>query len=340
MSLLASDKSLSDSTSKCVVSLDAASSLESLPWGTPVSLDAYGDALKKKGIRTLSGKCGTMWTRYESAALVRVPAFDTEPVSQQEARQLLWQSRAAVMNFPLEPDEMRPANAWLYICRDHSYAVDKLASEVRRHVRRAQGSLRIEPLEKEVLLKHGFQAYRDTRTRLGLSDGSFGHFLKRFEVYSSNPGHYAVGAWKGDKLAAFVSLIVVDKWVVIEGSFSATPELALRPNNGLAHYVLDHFLVKRDFQTVSFGTSSIQESSQESGLHDYKVRIGFEAKPIHRAFELHPLLRPFANSVTHWSLKAALRLKPGDRKLLKAIGVFKCLLSAKRTARAAANTVE
>jgi hypothetical protein len=269
--------------------------------------------------------------RYETAALVRVPSFDTAPVSQQDARQLLWKSRTGVMNFLLEPDERHPANAWHYVCQDRTYALDKLVGEVRRHVRRAQGSLRIEPLEWEVLLKHGFRAYSDTRERLGLSDGSFAQFRQRFNSFSSYPGHYTVGAWSGETLAAFVTLIVVDDWVVMEGSFSATAELAQRPNNGLAHYVLDHFLVKRNFRTVSFGTSSIQESSQESGLHSYKIRIGFEAKPIHRAFVLHPLLRPLANPVTLWTMKAALRLNPGNRQLLKAIGAISYLLSAKRT---------
>lgn len=312
---------------------------DALPWGTPVPVQEYGDALKEKGNTTLVNEDGTMWTQYETAALVRVPTFDAAPVSQQEARRLLWKSRAGVLNFTLEPDERHPANAWHYVCRDGAYTLDNLAAEVRRHVRRAQGSLRIEPLEWEVLLKHGFRAYSDTRVRLGLSDGSLAMFRQRFSEFSFYPGHYTVGAWRGDTLAAFVTLIVVDDWVVMEGSFSATAELAQRPNNGLAHYVLEHFLVKRNFRTVSFGTSSIQESSRESGLHDYKVRIGFEAKPIHRAFVLHPLLRPLANPVTLWTMKAALRLNPGNRRLLKAIGAVNCLLAARATNDVPVNTV-
>lgn len=303
-----------------------------LPWGTPLLITDYGAALKKGGTGVLRGTPGTIWARYETAAMVRVPIFHTAPVSQLDARQVLRQGRAGVISFLLEPDEHHPPNAWLYVCRDRSYALDKLASEVRRHVRRAQGSLRIEPIDWTTLLANGLLAYSDTRARVGLSDGSITHFRQRFEAFSSFPGHYVVGAWKGETLAAFVTLIVIDDWVVIEGSFSASAELDQRPNNGLAHYVLDHFLVKQGFETVSFGTNSIQESSQKSGLHSYKIRIGFEAKPVHRALIIHPTLRPLVNRITLWSMKTALRLKPGDRRLLKAIGVINYLLSEQRTA--------
>lgn len=302
-----------------------------MPWGTPVSLDDYGIALRKGGTAVLPGAPGTIWTRYETAAMVRVPTFHKEPVSQQDARQLLRKGRAGLMSFILEPDENHPPNAWLYVCRDRSYTLDNLPNEVRRHVRRAQGSLRIEPLEWEILLKYGFGAYSDTRARLGLSDGSFAHFRQRFDAFSSLPGHYTVGAWKGETLAAFVTLVVVDDWVVMEGSFSTTADLAQRPNNGLAHYVLDHFLVKQGVETVCFGTSSIQESSQKSGLHDYKLRIGFEAKPVHRAFIVQPALRPLANRITLWAMKTALRLKPGDRRISKAVGILSYMLSQKET---------
>jgi hypothetical protein len=293
-----------------------------LRWGTPTSITAYEAGLKKSGVVTFPGVPGTVWARYESVAMVRVPAFHTAPISGQDAGQVLRSGRAAVISFLLEPDEKHPANAWHYVCRDRSYALEKLSKEGRRDARRAQRSLRIEPLDWASLLAHGFVAYNDTRTRLGLSDGSIANFRKRFETFSSCPGHYAVGAWKGETLAAFMTLIVIDNWVTMEGVFSASAERDQCPNNGLAHYVLDHFLVKEGVEIVSYGTSSIQETSQKSGLHAYKTRVGFKAEAVHRAFVLHPLLKPLMNRGTLWSLKAALRFMPGDRRLLKIIGAL------------------
>ncbi len=183
------------------------------------------------------------------------------------------------------------------------------------------------------LLDEGFAAYRDTRSRVGLSDGTHKEFWSRFQRFSVNPAHHVVGAWKDDVLLAFMTLIVVDDWVAIEGSFSTSLNRDLRPNNGLAHYVLDYFLVQRGFRTVSYGISSIQEDSETDGLHIYKTKIGFEAQPVHRVFILHPFLRPLANRITLRAMNTALRFRPADRRLLKAIGVLSYLLSQKRAAR-------
>lgn len=303
-----------------------------LPWGTPLLITDYGAALKKSGIAVLPGVPGTIWTQYETAAMVRLPDFHTAPVSRHDARQVLRRSHTAVISFIVEPDAEHRPNAWLYLCRDQSYALNKLANEVKRHVRRAQGALRIGPIDWKTLLENGLMAYSDTRARVGLSDGSITNFRQRFEAFSSVPGHYVAGAWKGESLVAFMTLMVIDDWVAIEGSFSVSAELDQRPNNGLAHYVLDNFLVKQGFKTVCYGSSSIQESSQKSGLHAYKTRIGFEAKPVHRAFIVHPILRPLVNKITLWSLRTALRFNPADRRLLKAIGVVNYILSSHRIA--------
>jgi hypothetical protein len=269
-----------------------------------------------------------MWARYESVAMVRLPTFEMRPVPADQARAVLREGPAAVLSFLMEPDEAHPPNGWLYLCRDRAYSLETLKKEARRDARRALRSLRIEPMDWKALLAHGHGAYGDTRTRVGLSDGTAAHFARRFEPYASIPGHYAVGAWKGATLVAFLTLIVVDDWVVIEGCFSRNEDRDLCPNNGLAHVVLEHFLANAGCATVCYGASSIQDTVMK-GYHFYKTRIGFDAVPVHRAFVLHPWLRPFANPATLWSLKAALRWKPSDRHLLKAIGVVtQCLESA------------
>lgn len=297
-------------------------------WGVPLPLDKYRMALNEQGVTAIPTEGGAIWTRFESAALVRWPIFRTASVSRDEARQVLRQGRAGLASFLLEPDgDEHQANACVYMCRHRSYSVEDLPSEVRRHVRRAHRSLRIGPVDWKTLLDKGLRAYCDTRTRVGLSDGTTAGFRRRFETYSSFPGHYAVGAWRDETLVAYMTLIVIDDWVAIEGSFSITDELDHRPNNGLAHYVLDHFLNKEGMKVVCYGTSSIQEDAHKSGLHAYKTRIGFKAEPVHRAFILHPFLEPLANRIVLWSMKTALRFRPGDRRLLKAIGALNYALT-------------
>ncbi len=72
------------------------------------------------------------------------------------------------------------------------------------------------------------------------------------------------------------------------------------------------------------GLSTLTDSN--AGLHIFKKKVGYEARPVYRAFALHPLLRPLANRFTLWSLNTALRLKPEDRHLKKAGNALACML--------------
>lgn len=293
---------------------------------TSCTLDGYASALVRSGRRLLSGSSGTFWIRYESYAMMRVPTFALTPPSRDELHRVLRDSQSAVASYLLEPDESHPANAWLYVCHDRSYRLENLGVPGRRDARRAARSLRIEFVDWPTVMAHGFTAFSETRTRVGLSDGTVEQFQKRFHQFSLNPFHCAVGAWQDDSLVAFMTLVVVDDWVEIEGSFSADGSRTLCPNDGLAHFVLSHFLTKRHFNTVSYGLSSIQDAHQAEGLHNYKKKVGFDAQPVHRAFVLHPLLRPFANPLMLRGARMVAKVLPQNRLLKKASGMLVTLL--------------
>lgn len=289
------------------------------------TVEAYASALARNGSRILTGLSGTFWVRYESYALMRIPTFVLTPPSPEELQRVLRDGRTAVATYLVAPDQFHPANAWLYVCRNKSYSLENLGVAARRDARRAGRGLRIEFLDWTSVMAHGFTAFSETRTRVGLSDGTVAQFQNRFQRFSRNPFHCAVGAWKGDFLVAFMSLVIVDDWVEVEGSFSADGSRALCPNDGLMHFVLNHFLVKRQFNTVSYGLSSIQDAHQAEGLHTYKKKVGFEPQPVHRAFVLHPFLRPFANPLTLRGAYAVSRVLPQNRLMKKASGVLEAL---------------
>src|SRR5207248_93458 len=242
-----------------------------------------------------------------------------------ELREVLWRGRAAVASYLVEPDEDHPANAWLYLCTDHDYALEKLRREVRKNVRRGLRELRITRLTPEQVLAHGAQAFCDTRRRNGLSDGTPEEFYRLFSDEAKLPEIVYFGAWKDNQLAAFMSNIEVDDWANI-GSYSMDALLRYKPNDTLMYIALTHYLMERKCRLVSSGLSSIQVESNAAGLHRFKMQVGFEARPVHRAFVAHPLLRPFVNLVTLWGVNSALRLRPTDRRLKKAGGVLACML--------------
>jgi hypothetical protein len=292
-----------------------------------ISVAEYISALNKTGTRTIPGSERTFWISYERGAMVRMPTFSLDSPAPGEVKQVLWNGRVAVASYVLKPDRDHPPNAWLYTSGDSDYCVEKLSKPAQRCVRRALRSLQIAELELPTLLKHGFLAYQDTCTRIGLASDSLEQFQKGIAVFFQNPAHRVIGAWQGNTLVAFMMLVVVDDWLEIPASFSSVGHLDSRPNDGLVNFVLQHFLVERGYAVVSYGLSSIEEGADLAGLHAFKTKVGFEARPVHRVFVIHPLLRPFANRLALWGTRAALRMYPEGRLLRKARGVLANLLS-------------
>jgi hypothetical protein len=288
----------------------------------PKSITEYAADLASSGVRILPGAAGTYWATYEAYAMLRLPTFHLTPPTAQEIQQILWRGRAATATYLLEPDERHPANAWLYLCTDQTYSLEKLPAAKRRNVRRGLKELTIAPLTLEELRVHGVRAFCDTRRRVGLSDGTPEEFQHYLTTHASLPELVFLGAWRENQLAAYLSIIEVDDWVEIEGTFSMDGLRQYKPNDTLVYSALSHYLTERRCRLVCNGLSSLEAENNAAGLHVFKTNTGFEARPVHRAFVPHPFLRPFVNPLTLWSVDTMLRFRPGDRRLRKVGGAL------------------
>lgn len=295
-----------------------------------VSLGQYAAELARHGIPVLPGTGKTLWVRHDAGAMMRVPRFHLGPLASVEALEVPWRGRVAAASYLVPTDNLHPANSYVYVCTDRDYALDKLPVAMRRNVRRGLKELRVAPLTPNELLTSGAQAFFDTRCRVGLSDGTAEEFNRRFSWRSRCPGHTFLGAWRGDQLAAFLSMIEVDDWMEIESCYSMNALLSFRPNDTLMYSALFHYLHERQCSVVCYGLSSIQAENNAAGLYAFKMKVGFEAQPVHRVFALHPLLRPFANRLTLRGMNTALRFWPRGRVLKKAEGMLAYVLGETR----------
>jgi hypothetical protein len=295
----------------------------------PVKLVEYQQGMASTGLKTYLGSDGDVWLTHEMGTMIRFPTFKLHPPTADEFNILYWKFRTPAMTYTIEPDAKHPANTWLYIVPQGGYDQSKLDSAARRNVKRAQKNLRIEFVSWDSLLKNGVSAYCDTRTRVGLSDGTPEGFATHFKMLSQIPGHTILGAWHGESLVAFMSLILVDDWVEIQGLFSANQDLDSRPNDGLFAHALNLFVVERNVSMVSYGLSSSQQVSNAVGLHRFKMKVGFQAKPVHRVFAVHPLIRPMVNPLSLVTLETLQKLQPKNRKIKKATGMLDILVNNK-----------
>lgn len=295
------------------------------------TMDAYAAALAKNGTAVLHGTQGTVWAEYESYAMMRIPTFSLYLPSTEEVDRIFRRRRVAVATYLVEAGKQHAANAWWYVCTDPTYSIEKLHPAMRRNVRRGLKEFAISPLTPDQVLAYGMQSFCDTRRRVGLSDGPE-EFQRRFTARGNCPGHVFLGAWKGDVLAAFLSITEIDDWAEIEGSFSRNDLLNSRPNDALMYAVLSRYLVYESKRLVSYGLSSIQQAGDAEGLHAFKTKVGFRAQAVHRVFVLHPLLRPFSTRLAVKGVNVIRGLFPRNRMLNKASGVLNLLIGNTRLA--------
>jgi len=288
-----------------------------------MNLNEWSEQLRAAGFKVVLGSRQTLWVSNERISMVRVPEVVLHLPSKEEMRTVFRKSRAAILSFAVEPDEGRGANCWLYQCTDPEYSLNKLERGARSHIRRALGEFEIRFMEQSEVLRLGKQAYYDTLVRTGLSP----EHREAFELEYGRPRRDTayIGAMKGDRLAAFLRATAVDDWVLLAGC-SANEFLPLRPNNGLIYYVVHHYLVVKKFRVVDYGLSSVQAASNAEGLHRFKLKMGFEAVPVHRAFVIHPLLRPFANRLSWRLINGILKRSPRHPLLKKAEGALRMVL--------------
>jgi hypothetical protein len=261
---------------------------------------------------------------YES--MMRFPRFETGPLAPDELRQVLRTSGAKVLSYVLEPGPDRPANAWLYACIDREFDLKKLASSMQRAVRKGNRELVLGPISLAQVFAYGERAFCDMHHRNGIWGANAQQFRQQFTERPVSEGHVYFGAWKGDDLAAFFSVVEVEDWCEIDCSYSRDDYLPLHSNDALMYYVLHHYMRERQFRLASFGFSSVERTGKEAGLHRFKTKVGFSAIPVHRTFALHPLLRPFVNRATLAGVNLSLRAFPRSRVLKKAAGLLHCLL--------------
>ncbi|HZU44104.1 MAG TPA: hypothetical protein VE994_15620 [Terriglobales bacterium] len=291
-----------------------------------MDINEYRERLKEAGFRAIPGRGNTVWVSHERFSMLRLPAFAVEVPSRDEIKSVFRLSRAAMLSFCVRPTHSLPANSQQYLCQDAEYFLEKLAKGVRYDIRRGLSEFELKFLDQSDILSKGKEAYYDTLARTGLSASHRESFEHVFG--GSRRDRRYLGALKRNRLAAFLLVTEVEDWVSI-GGYSANEFLPLRPNNALVYHAVHYYLVEKKFRVVDYGLSSIQADSKAEGLHKFKLKMGFEPVPVHRAFVVNPLLKPLVNRISLRFAQGMLRVSPKNPVLKKAEGALRLALQGR-----------
>jgi len=261
------------------------------------------------------------WVVHEHVSYVRLPTALGAP--DPRARHALhWRRFAPLVSYPVpaRPDGT-DANAAFYACRDRDYDVERLVKKARRDVRHGLRSVTVRTLDFPDLALLGHPALVDTLARNRMAAPSPASFAADCRLRGRFACERAFGAFAGDELVAWMTTHRVGAVVDLGAVSMLWDRRSLCASYALVYTVTRAALRDEGASHVGYGLSSLQQESRAASLHQFKAWLGFEALPVRRVFELHPLLRPLASRPLLDLARHALGYAPDTRVSRKLRGV-------------------
>jgi hypothetical protein len=193
----------------------------------------------------------------------------------------------------------------LYVLRARKYDIASLHAKHRPRVRHGLESFEVRPAEKAQLLEQGCALNLSTMARQGRYDPEFGEMRlweRLVEAAFASPGVSCPAVFSGSRLVAYMVTCRDHNWLHILHQMSRQEDLPNFPNHVLTYTVTAQAVADASLDAVCYGCIPLFTAD---GLHEYKLRFGYEMIPHRSVIQLHPVLNAVLNRP---SARAAVRV--------------------------------
>ena len=215
-----------------------------------------------------------------------------------------------------------PSRTWpglssgVYLYRKKQYDLKCVHPKHRPRVIRGLERFQIREIEPRELLEQGLQLNRDTMARQGRYDPEFGeerHWKRVVAAAYQCSAVVPFGAFAGGRLGGCMITCCDSRCLHILYQASRREDLKNFPNHALTFSVTRRAAENPELDSVCYGCLSLVRTT---GLHEYKLRFGYELIPNNSVIWLHPLLAPLLNTQAWLQLVRRLRrLYPSNQRL-------------------------
>lgn len=285
--------------------------------GGPAHLEYPGSALARflelRGRRIVRG-CGAVWYAIPDRFLMSLPyqaMLNPEPA---ELSRLIRETHTLGVRFP--STEWSGLESGLYVLRRREYEIESVHPKHRRRVRHGLETFHIKPATPDELMTQGLALNLSTMARQGRYDPEFGE-KRRWETLVEAAfacSEVSVpAAFVGSRLAAYMITCRDHTWLHILHQMSRQEDLPDFPNHVLTYTVTRQAVGNQSLEAICYGYVPLFAAD---GLHEYKLRFGYECIPHRSAIQLHPAFGPALNNpVAQMTLRSIRAIHPGNQRL-------------------------
>jgi hypothetical protein len=272
--------------------------------------------------RRIIKACGTVWYAAPGRFLMSLPYQAMLNPHPGELRRLIRETATAGARFP--STQWTGLESGLYVLSSRAYDLEAVHPKHRPRVRRAQECFQIKFATKEQLISQGRDLNLSTMARQGRYDPEFGE-KRRWETlveaaFACTEVAFPA-AFAGSRMAAYMVTCREHRWLHILCQMSRQDDLHDFPNHLLTFTVTQQAAADESLDAVCYG---YQPLFAADGLHEYKLRFGYELIPHHSAFQFHPAIDPLlTNPVSYAAIRAARVICPRSQHLQTVESVLK-----------------
>ena len=264
--------------------------------------------------RRIVRACGAVWYSAPGRFLMSLPyqaMLDPQPG---ELSRLIHETGSVGARFP--STQWTGLDSGIYVLRRRQYDLDAVHQKHRPRVRKGMESFRVRPATKSQLISQGRELNLSTMARQGRYDPEFGEKRKWETMVEAAFACTEISfpaAFDGPRMAAYMVTCREDGWLHILHQMSRQEDLANFPNHLLTYTVTSQALMDDSLEAVCYGYVPLFAAD---GLHEYKLRFGYELIPHHSAIQLHPAIAPLLNNgVTRTAMRVFRFLNPQNQYL-------------------------
>lgn len=246
------------------------------------------------------GRCvftahGVYFTNVDPGSRMFAPVVDhgNFDFTREQCAQILGEGRGLVLRYPSSAQAGLAGGA--YVCTDPAYDYPNLSKRMRNYVRRGQDACEIRPLSRGELMAAGLRLNQETDGRHGRRRAEFCD-AERWPATAAaaleSPGAFVLGALVEGQLAAYQIGVLDGDWAYALIQMSRSDLLQHHPNHALDFAFNRWVFAQPGIRGVCIGPVPLR---QNEGLHNYKIRMGFEARAKNTAIRLHPALAMVAS---------------------------------------------